>query len=117
MRSIGPWQSLANIKMRGKRSIRLNCGCCRAHDLRARERERTHRREERIADALIEAEAAASIQCVSCAAVIDDDATAPYCRNCKSYWDDVRDGMFDDDDWGLADDVSTDLAGIEASRG
>lgn len=39
---------------------------------------------------------AQSWQCASCDRMIEDDSTAPFCRDCASYWEDVRNGIFDE---------------------
>ena len=36
-------------------------------------------------------------QCASCDRIIERDDTAPFCRDCACYWNDVGEGLFDHD--------------------
>lgn len=37
--------------------------------------------------------------CATCNTMIEETAKGPYCRTCEMYWEDVRSGAFDMDDW------------------
>ena len=34
--------------------------------------------------------------CETCDAMIEDRVAGPYCKSCAAYWEDVRNGLFDD---------------------